>query len=611
MFSMRAQILASVLALGLGFTLAAGAEAAAGPVCVPSNLHASALLGGAVTVSPMPGSRDASPQTQISFLGVPKAGLSVTSVVGSRTGPHSGRLIAYSEGNGASFVPSHRFAEGERVQVSARVTVGSSTKPVSFQFIVAYGDRITTRPAPTHNQSSSAYQRFRSRPDLRPPTVTVTANGAGAAPGDLFLASYAGPAQPGAMILDPSGGLLWFKPMPVGRAITDVRVQEYDGKPVLTWWQGNVIVHGFGLGEAVIADDTYTPIATIKSGNGHQIDLHELQLTPSGTALVTAYYPIHCDVSGAGGPHDGGLVDTVMQEIDVRTGLVMYEWTALDHVPLTDSYVRSTYTSVPEPWDFFHMNSINLDPDGTLLVSSRNTWSIYDVEQKTGRIQWTLGGKHSTIKGAAGTATAWQHDARVLPNGTISLFDNGSAPTVHKQSRGIILQLNPQAKTATLLTQFTHAPATISESMGNVQLLPNGNYMVGWGQVAQLSEYSPTGSLLFDAHLPTLDRSYRDLRFPWSATPKQPPVFAFHGSKTSGTVYASWNGATNVAAWRVLSGAGAAALAPVAQVTRAGFETPIALPPGTAGPYLQVQALDATGNVIRSSTASAPAALKG
>jgi hypothetical protein len=63
-------------------------------------------------------------------------------------------------------------------------------------------------------------------------------------------------------------------------------------------------------------------------------------------------------------------------------------------------------------------------------------------------------------------------------------------------------------------------------------------------------------------------------------------------------VYASWNGATRVAAWSVLAGPTATTLHPAAQAPRSGFETAIALPAGMAGPYVTVQALDATGAVL-------------
>jgi hypothetical protein len=572
--------------------------AGAAPDCEPTTLNTSATLAGSVTVSPLPGSRDASPQTQISFLGTPKGDLSLISVVGSRTGAHAGRFAGYSEGDGASFLPSRPFAQGETVTVSAEVRTGGAMQPLLDSFTIAYQDPLTTTPETIHNASSSEVQVFRSRPDLRPPTVTVTASSPAVAPGDMFVAPYSGPGQSGPMILDPSGGLIWFKALPTHTAATNLRVQEYAGKPVLTWWQGDISVHGFGLGEDVILDSAYAQIARVKAGNGLQADLHEFQLTPQGTALITAYDPIYCNLSKVGGSADGAVTDGTFQEIDVRTGLVMYQWTSLDHIALAESYAPANTSSTEFPFDFFHINSINLDQDGSLLISARNTWTAYDLDPLTGQINWQLGGKHSSFTMGPETATAWQHDPRELANGTFSIFDNGASPTVHSQSRGIIVSLEPQGKTATLVSQFTHPPPILTQSQGDIQAQVNGDWFVGWGEVPDFSEFSPTGQLLFDAHLPAGDQSYRDLRFPWTGTPFTRPALAVVAAHGAGTVYASWNGATLVASWRVFAGATAHSLEPVAAAPRSGFETAIALPAGTGGRYLTVQALGDTGQVL-------------
>jgi hypothetical protein len=427
----------------------------------------------------------------------------------------------------------------------------------------------------------------------------------------MFLAPYGGPGQAGPMILDEGGGLVWFKALPRYTSASDLRVQEYLGKPVLTWWQGDISVHGFGRGEGVIADAGYTEIARIRAGNGADVDLHELQLTPAGTALVTAYDPIRCDLSAVGGPADGAVTDGVLQEIDVRTGLVMYEWTSLDHIALSESYSHAARSSAGSPFDFFHINSINLDADGSLMISARNTWAVYRVDTASGQVSWRLGGKRSSFKAAPGTRTAFQHDPRQLAGDEISVFDNGASPAVHSQSRGIVLSVDPLSGTTTLVSQFEHTPPLVAESQGNIQSLANGDWFVGWGQEPFFSEFSASGTLLFDAHFPVHTQSYRSFRFPWTATPAQPPAFAFAARAPAGrVVYASWNGATQLASWRVLAGPRATRLRAIAEAARAGFETAIALPARVPGPYLAVQALDAGGQVLATSPALAQASLR-
>jgi Arylsulfotransferase (ASST) len=586
--------------------LAGGAVARArsSPTCSPGTVDNSALQDGAVTVSPLAGSRDATPQTQISFLGVAASDLSQISVVGSSTGHHSGRLLAYSLGDGASFLPSRPFAEGERVTVRARVRLGRAVRPLLDAFAIAREDPITRTPRAVVFGSPAEVQSYHSRPALQPPAVTVTATSPADAPGDEFVTPYAGPGQAGPMILEPDGALVWFKALPTHTEATNLQVQEYEGKPVLTWWQGNITMHGFGLGEDVIADDTYTDIAHVRAGNGLQADLHEFLLTPQGTALITAYEPISCNLSSVGGPADGAVTNSLFQEIDLKTGLVMYEWTSVDHVALGESHEPASTTSVAYPFDFFHLNSIDLEHSGALLISSRNTWTVYALDPRTGQIVWRLGGRHSSYKQGAGTGTAWQHDPRELPDGEISIFDNGASPKEHSESRGIVVSLDDPAGTATLVTRLTHSPALVAESQGDVQGLSNGDWFVGWGQEPYFSEFGAQGQLLFDAHFPKHDESYRAFRFPWVGTPAHPPVFAFQpGGAGASIVYASWNGATGVSSWRLLAGASPSVLSTVAQVARGGFETAIAVPAGISGPYLAVQALDANGQVLGTSTA--------
>ncbi len=582
------------------------AAARSAPTCGPAKLNNSALQAGAVTVSPLPGSRDASPRAQISFLGVPARELSAVTVTGSRTGAHAGRLRAYSEGDGASFVPSAPFAEGERVSVHGRVRVGGSIRALSYQFGVSSEDTISTTPETIHPGPTSEIQSFRSRPDLSPPTVTVTASSPSVAPGDEFVAPYTGPGQAGPMILDSSGGLVWFKPLPTHTYATNLRVQEYGGKPVLTWWQGNISVHGFGIGEGIVDNGGYTEIARVSAGNGHKVDLHDFQLTPQGTALITSYDPIRCNLASVGGPANGAVTDGTLQEIDVRTGLVMYEWTSLDHVGLTESYESAARSSPGWPYDYFHINSINLDRDGSLLVSARNTWTVYRIDGTTGQIAWRLGGKHSSFAESPGTRTAYQHDPRELSDGAISIFDNGSSPRVHGQSRAIVVDIDGQTASAALSSQIIHAPGLVANSQGNAQALANGDWFVGWGQLPDFSEFGPEGKLLFDAHFPGRTQSYRSLRFEWTGAPAHRPAYSFQASSSGkGTVYASWNGATQVGAWRVLAGASPNGLKAIAESPRSGFETAIQLPAAPAGGYLAVQALGAEEKVLGTSAVAA------
>lgn len=574
------------------------------PRCVPAKLNASAQLPGTtLTVSPMPGTYTASPYTQISLLGVPAEDIERVSVRGSRTGAHSGRLEPYSQGDGASFLIAKPLRPGEAVRVQGVLHGDSGTQRFSFGFTVAQRVSITHYgPAPTPKANPGDLQTFHTLPGVSAPTVKVLSSSAGQASGDIFAAPYSGPSQDGPAIFDASGKLIWFHPLPSDVAATNLQVQSYQGKPVLSWWQGYIPPEGFGEGEEIVLDNSYRTVMHVRASNGYPVDLHDFHIYPaSNTALLTAFNPLACDLSSVHGLSNGAVADGVFEEIDLKTGLVRRQWHSLDHVALAQSYASPNGTSMSWPWDYFHINSVERRHDGSLLISSRNTSAVYFLDPATGQVTLQIGGKHSGVRMGNGTVTAYQHDAQELPDGNISIFDNGGSPFVHSQSRAIVISVNAKAKTDTLVAQYAHNKPLKSASQGNIQLLENGNFFVGWGGVPYFTEYAPSGKVIWDARLPGPTESYRIYRFPWTATPATQPSIAVGAPAKDGAVpvYASWNGATTVATWRVLGGSHPAALSPLASAPRTNFETTVNLahPPA----YLAVQALDSSGNVLGTS----------
>ena len=572
--------------------------------CVPSQLNRSDLLPGTkLAVSPLPDSLDASVDTQISLLGYPASALSAISVSGSRSGGHSGRLKAYSQGDGASFVPSKAFDAGELVTVHGKLASAGKTYPFAFHFTTSVPNPIG-HPASTLKPAAKSGELFvfHSRPDLHAPLVTIDASSAGQASGDIFVAPYSGPGQDGPMIFDGAGNLVWFDPLPPGTESTNLQVQQYEGKPVLTWWQGYIPPQGFGQGEEVIANSSYQQITKFRAGNGLPADLHEFRITPQDTALLTSFNTIRCNLSSVGGPRDAAVTDSLFQEIDLRTHLVRREWHPLDHVALSESYASATTSTTEWPYDYFHINSIDPSTSGSTLISSRNTSALYELNSTTGQITAQIGGKHPTETPGAGTATAYQHDAQELPNGDISVFDNGGVPKVHPQSRGVILSVNSASKTDTLVGEYEHPTPISAGSQGNVQALEGGNMFIGWGAEPYFSEYTASGSLVFDARLPKDAESYRGYRFQWNGYPTgAPAVAAAAGSGGTTSVYASWNGATTIASWQVLSGASPTQLTVTASAAKNGFETTISTPGSPA--YVAVRALNAEGGLLGTSPA--------
>ena len=444
---------------------------------------------------------------------------------------------------------------------------------------VTGGARPTPRPSP----------RFLSRSDLNPPAVSVTTRSADLASG-LILVTSGGP-----LLLDDAGQPVWFQPV-TGMATTDLRAQTYRGAPVLSWWQGQIAKTGHGSGEHVLVDSAYREVARIRAGRGLSADLHELTITPEGTALVTSYTQTTADLSSVGGPGRGPLLDSVLQEVDVATGDVVFEWRASDHVALTETHSRP---GGGVPFDFFHINSANLDSDGDLLISARNTWAVYKVGRRDGTVRWRLGGKRTDYRMGPGTVFAWQHDAHRQTDGTITLFDDEAAPKIAPQSRGLVLRLDETERSASLVEQYRHPHPLLAGSQGSAESLSDGHMFIGWGALPWFSEFSHDGTLVYDARFEGSGQSYRAYRSGWTGRPADLPAVAVAHTAGSPTAHVSWNGATEVASWQLLSGRTSGTLALSSARPRSGFETVLPVDAGAA--YLAVAALDQSGKVLGTS----------
>jgi hypothetical protein len=551
-----------------------------------------------IAVFPLPDSRTASPGTEITFRLAEPNSLGQVTVIGAESGTHSGLLVRHADGNGASFVPDSPFQQGESVKVQARVPLGAGSDE-SLAFNISRPAPAAKVPEPREPEDNNAeLQSFHSRPNLHPPAITVTTQAEDAASGFIFVGPRTPGGQNGQMILDNRGELIWFFPASSeAETVTDFGVQQYRGQPVLTWWEG-ASTQGHGFGHFALRDREYHKIAMIQVGNGYDGgDLHEFRLTPQDTALVSVYNPLHWDLSSVGGPKDGVVLDGIVQELEVETGRVLFEWHSLDHIDLEESHIDPP-SGADDTFDFLHLNSIEIDHDANLIVSGRHTWAAYKIDRRTGEVIWRLNGKKSSFAMGEGTSFAYQHDARVHDNGNLSIFDNrADSDDADVASRGIVLNLDVDAMTATLVTEYVHPTEILSVSQGNLQMLPNGNAFVGWGSAPVFSEFDADGNLRFNGRFPKGGSSYRAYSFPWVGQPTNAPAIAVElGSGTEATIYASWNGATEVATWQVLVGQQPDQMQNGGDTPRSGFETAITVQ--TEVPYLAVQAQDSSGNVL-------------
>ncbi len=340
------------------------------PSCLPATLERSAELEGLpVDVSPAPGTDTANPDTQISFLGVPLTQIHVVSVIGVHSGSHTGHLDGYSQGDGASFIPDRPFDAGERVAVQAVIggaagaTLGTAGggRSIAFQFRVDTPYPTTTvSEFPNPPAAPADYQSFDTMPGVQAPILSVTVPDRDPAAGDILTTNGPGPGQYGPLIYTPQGRLVWFDHLPAGRnrrepERADIRRSARPDVVEGTRARTRLRRGRRRRDELPLSDDR----AHARRVTGCSADLHDFQIAPHDVAYITAFNPIRCDLSKLKGSRDGAILDTAVQEIDMKTGLVRWEWHSLDHVGASESETPAPTDTTP--WDWFHINSIDVE----------------------------------------------------------------------------------------------------------------------------------------------------------------------------------------------------------------------------------------------------------
>jgi EmrB/QacA subfamily drug resistance transporter len=528
---------------------------------------------------------------------------------------------------------------------------------IATAMVIAVFVALVVAFAGSHGAPIGAYTldgaySFQSAPALHPPIIRkVQATDAGRlAPGYIFTANFYDLNEPpiigqsGPLILDRHLQPVWFQPVPTSVVASNLSLQRWEDKPVLTWWQGFVTNTGqTETGEDVVVDQHYRPVARLKATGGWVLTLHEFAINGEH-AWVTVNKNIPKDLSRYGGAYNGALIDSAVQEYDLKTGKLLRTWDALDHIPLSDSY--ATLPTNGFPWDAYHVNAVQLVGRNSFLVSMRNTWAAYLIDAGTGKIRWTLGGKRSNFEFGPDARFEWQHDVALHPSpttsdaggptargpsgptrsgpsgpttsgpasigptsthSTVTMYDDhccqitsgGKHVPASAPSRGLELKLDQSTHRATLVAQYPRGGSFDSDFMGSARRQSNGNMFVGWGSEPYFSEYTRSGRLLFDAELPWPDLSYRATLERWVGLPLSPPAGVARETDGKATVYASWNGATRLVSWRVLAGAGVGRLKAVASAPKSGFETAIPLSRGYKS--FEVQALAADGRAIGTS----------
>jgi hypothetical protein len=440
----------------------------------------------------------------------------------------------------------------------------------------------------------------------------VTTNGT--PPGTYLFLTQNGANGAGAGIFQDNGALVWWLGTNSAKD-HDMTVVRYRGQPYIALWTGKASGQGsYGHGSVTLYDRHYQVAGRISVGRAYGargIDLHEFQITPAGDAVIGSYTPKWMYVDRHWMWVLGYLVEKwslVRDSSGIHTGKLLFAWNSLNDVRLSDSHIPAPHFHAGV-WDYFHGNGISEAPDGDLLVSARNTWGVYEINDRRGtrgfdHVYWQVGAKRDNR-----LAHPWcyQHDIAPLGHGVYSLYDDGGigpgcmpGSTQHP-ARGLIFSVNTSRRPVRvrLLRAYTHKPAIYTGFTGSMQVLSDGDALIDWANVPEVTEYDSSGQTV-KMDLSLSNWSYRGFRFVWDGQPTQPPAIAAQRNATGTTVWASWNGSTEVAAWQVLGGPDASHLSPIGgPVAKNGFETSMAI----GGHYatLEVQARGASGAVLATS----------
>ncbi|KAF7187661.1 hypothetical protein HII31_11000 [Pseudocercospora fuligena] len=380
----------------------------------------------------------------------------------------------------------------------------------------------------------------------------------------LFIAPRGNIAQSTPMILDITGSPVWASTKRSGQ-VYNLQVQSYKGSPYLTFWGGNDAVGGHGIGEYFMLDQRYNQRYRIKAANGLGADLHAFTITEDDTALISIYAKKIADIDSVVGHHRKGWIwDSIFQELDIETGEAIFEWRASDHIDVSKSYTDINAATEGDPWDVYHINSVEKDAEGNYLISIRFLRAILYISGKTGEVLWQLGGKDNSftdLSDGEATTSLGQHDAHWHYKNNekfITFFDNRADwyHSISKESAGKRILIDTSSMTAQLSQTFTD-PLTkiLSTSQGSYQTLPNNHVLLGYGFNGAMAEFSENGELLCDAYFQPSStfgsgdvQSYRNLKFNWTAYPEDSPALTLERK----VLYFSWNGATEIVTWILL-----------------------------------------------------------
>jgi hypothetical protein len=470
---------------------------------------------------------------------------SLISVVGSESGPHSGDFLLTDDDQTIVFNPHNPFAYNEVVTVSVqrgiKTLTNSEVPDYSFSFttetegIIQHYDGVFDEEIITmQNIYNNLGGENVSLETLPAPPITIDSlNNPG--PGYIFMATW------DRNVPQMYGNFIFILDS-VGHIVDSVRVNgapfDFQVQPngLLSYALGdfsiNVPLPGEDL-QIIVRDSTLAVVDSFHTKNGYVTDFHEFLMLPNGHVMMMSYHTIIFDMSTIvpGGQTNCSLVINIIQEQDSDRNVV-FEWRNIDYIPITDSDLDLTGSRI----NYGTLNAFEVDDDGNILASFRNHSEIMKINRATGEVMWRMGSPRSefTFVGEdednAPYYFARQHHIQRLPNGNISLFDNGQ---FHQPpySRGVEYALDEVNKEVTLVSEVRYPNGNIfCATAGNAQRFPDGSWFIGYGvpnpQFVRRNavEYHSDGSIALELSLPNGILAYRAYKFPWKELIERPSV---------------------------------------------------------------------------------------
>ncbi len=488
-------------------------------------------------LSPMPGSEYTAPQTQyflVRFdMALPQNLTNLPTFItvqGNITGQKTGTTKIASDGKTVIFKSASTFQSYELVTVTLNPSFttqsGDSVQSFQYQFRIS-GPMTTLSSAPAVNSTTESIPTLpladnvqaddqlpaASGPRIMPNGVSVPSNfphiditiNNNPDSGYIFLDNRTSGSNSYNVIFDNSGSPIWYLQTDDERR--DMKVQQNGILTMLARDGGNRFV---GL------NTNYQEVASYAATNGYSTDEHEMVVLENGHYLLIGLHSENVDMTQyvTGANTNASVGETVIQEF-TPDGDLIFQWRAWDHFDVRDLHLDNNKSS---SFRFPHMNAIDIDTDGNILLSSRHISEITKIDRETGEIIWRLGGAHSDfnfiddpLQGPRN-----QHAIRHTGLNRYLLFDNGDLHSP-QLSRACEYEVDLENKTASLIFEYRESPDVYAHYMGNTQRLPNGNTLINWavGNLPKLTEVQPDGVKAFEMNWADGSEAYRVWRCPW------------------------------------------------------------------------------------------------